>query len=175
MNREETSRVVAVLMAVYPDRPVVPGTVAGWALALDDVPYADAMVAAQVWIKTSRFFPTPSQIRELLAEATAGIPEWEAAWDEVASRRRRRGIYVGERWGNDEGAWSSPAVEAALRLVGGYAAFCAVETGDEGTMRAQFRDAYTRARTAAVRRVQLGDDTPALPGNVRSIADRAAS
>lgn len=147
---------VEMLAAAFPKQPLPPQTIAVYARMLRDLDRVAVESAIIGLMATATFFPAIAEIRKAVAEAANDIPDWEVAWDEVTAARRQYGSYIGPRWGNDGGFWSSPLVESALRHVGGYPALCAVTYDDEPTLRAQFRDIYRRSRDAAIKRIQVG-------------------
>lgn len=170
MNITEATKLVAVLKANYSAATVSPETPMAYLFGLEDLDYETVMRAAKIAIRTMKFMPNAAELRELIAEAATDIQPWETAWNEVTATRKRYGVYIGAKWGNDAGHWSTPFVTDALRVVGGYEAICAATFDEEPTIRAQFRNAYQNARNAAIKRVQMGDATSVLgAGDVRPI------
>ena len=104
--------------------------------------------------------------------------EWEAAWTELMKVIRTYGLdrnpttyWTGD--GPTQGpafpGWSSELVAEAVALVG-YRAVCMAEEAQQATIRAQFRDAYTKARKRHLLKVQTG--VAALPGpGMSAVAD----
>lgn len=176
MNPAEAKELIAVLMAVYPKHPVQAQTPVAYAMVLRDVPIAEAMTAAEAWMRSSPHFPTPADLIGILAEASATTPEWEIAWAEVMRTIKTWGTYITHQihpagpWPG----WSSEVLVQAVRHVGGYEAICAADLDKLPTVRAQFRDWFRAARDREVKAIKLG---PALaPGGatVRAIREGAA-
>jgi hypothetical protein len=63
VNLEEVGRLLAVLKAAYPQQTILEQTPVAYQMALDDVPYDEAMAAAATHIKSSPFFPKPAELR----------------------------------------------------------------------------------------------------------------
>lgn len=113
MNRDETSRVLAVLTAHWPNyqMPNPEGTLMAYQLGLDDVPYDAAMQAAAKAIKTARFFPTVAELRDLILDKLLDFPSAEEAWAEI-----RRGFSYGGIYREPE--WSCLPLAQAVRAIG---------------------------------------------------------
>ncbi len=172
MNRIDTSKLLAMLTTLWPNTVVTDETITGWTWALEDTEYEDAVAAAKVLIRTHTggFLPPPAALLEIIAESHGGLDEWEAAWTELLAVIRAFGVDTApksywDRNGPTEGpvfpGWSSPLVAEAVALVG-YRAVCMADEREQATIRAQFRDAYTKARKRQLVKVQTG--VVALPG-----------
>jgi hypothetical protein len=159
MNETDAARLLRIARTLWPDMTIEPATITAWTWALGDLPTAAVETAMKTWIRTSAFAPKPSDLRKLIAEETAAGEPWEAAWDELMTTIRARGVYLmDERFRSyREGwcGWSSPEVEAAIRHVG-YREVCLADTETLGVLRAQFRDAYRSAQQRRIRDVQTG-------------------
>lgn len=160
MTREETARVLAVLMAKWPNHPVPnpEATAAAYHLALDDVPYDAAMAAAAAWMKRSRFFPAACELRELAVTARWALPSVAEAWEEV-----RRGLSEGGIYREPE--WSCLPLRQTIRSIG-WRVVCCSQEGD-GDMAERFALTYRTYRERAIRDVDLpalwsGDGAPRL-------------
>ena len=154
MTRSETAKLVAMLQVLWPGQPVERAMVDVYHAAVGHLP---ADVAAQAFadaVRTMTFFPKPAEILALADDRASRRLAPVEAWAEVEGRVRRYGSYVGPRWGNDPGPWSSEAVARALDAVGGYRAVCASE--DIAIVRAQFLKAYQSLVERARREFALG-------------------
>lgn len=169
MNLPEAIQLIAVLQESYPKFPFTEKSPVVWSWALEEVEYETAMNAVKIAIKTRPYCPVPAEIYEIIGQMSPIYASWEDAWAEVTACRKKHGVYVGPRFRNDGGQWSSPLVEAALRHIGGYLALCEVETKNEPTMRAQFREAYERARTREVVRFYSSNARPALRADLTTL------
>lgn len=158
MNLTETKKLLAVLKSIYPTHPILEETPIGYQMALSEITYEQGMAAAQVWIRTNQFFPKPSELLGLLAEARTETPDWEVGWGEVMRAIKAWGTYIGHKVhpAGPFPGWSSTTLEGAIRHVGGYEAICAADRDDLPTMRAQFRDYWTRSRRREVTALQIG-------------------
>jgi hypothetical protein len=149
MTLQEAARMLRVLASVWPAYPIAdPDTMAeAYAIALADVPAELAMGAAQQALRTSRFFPTPSEVRELVAEEVLDLPTPEEAWEEVLAEIRAVGRYGRPRFTSDVLA------ETVARL--GWLSLCGAE--DVAAARATFERSYKAHRRRWLRDVDFGD------------------
>lgn len=117
MTTSEAAKLVALFKAHADHNQHGPELVEMWALAMDDIPYAAAMVAYKHWIRTRKWFPKPSEIRELVNEKVFGIPSVETA--RAQAERSLRENYPGHtvRFAPDR------LVIEAMRTVGGTHVF----------------------------------------------------
>lgn len=88
-DRERFGELLALLGEVF-NEPVTPARVAGYWLALDDLPFADVHAGVQRALKECRFFPKPAEIRTL----GAAVPV-DAAWVNHQLSRAISGHEVG--------------------------------------------------------------------------------
>jgi len=148
MTTEETARVVAVLMAQWPNHPVPnpDATVASYRLALDDVPFEAAMTAAAAWMKRSRFFPAACELRELAIAARWDLPTAEDAWREVRAGLAAGGIY-------GEPVWSCLPLHRAIRAIG-WRTLCLSPEGDPAVLD-RFARTYRTYRERAIREADV--------------------
>lgn len=124
MNIEETARVVAVLMAHWPNHPIPSpdATIAAYQLGLSDVPYEIGTAAAERAIRTARFFPTVAELRDLILDKLLDFPTAEEAWAEIT-----RGFSYGGMYREPE--WSCLPVAQAVRAIG-WRVLCTSPEGD---------------------------------------------
>jgi hypothetical protein len=160
MTREETARVLAVMMAKWPNHPIPnpEATAAAYHLALEDVPYDAAMAAAAAWMKRSRFFPAACELRELAVTAQWDLPSASEAWAEV-----RRGLSHGGVYREPE--WSCLPLQQTIRAIG-WRVICTSPEGD-GDMAERFSLTYRTYRDRAIREADIpalwaGDPPPML-------------
>ena len=105
-----TAEAYAILRAAYPKWSLDGAQLVVWAKLLEDVPGDELVRAATQHARTSKWPPTVAELREL---ATPPKMEGIEAWDEI-----QRALI---RYGPDDAVpWSSPAVETAVRAVGGW-------------------------------------------------------
>lgn len=148
MNLEETARVVAILEGSFPNFPTKPQTVAAYHLALDDLPCEAVQAAVREALRTLKFFPTPAELRAIVADKLLGLPTAEEAWGEVAAQIRECGVYRTP-------AWSCAAVQAAVRAIG-YRNLCMTEIDDLPGQRAHFYRTFDAYRERALKEADLG-------------------
>lgn len=144
MTIDDAMHLIEMLAAAFPKQRLDERNIAVYARMIEDFDRVEAEAAILHLMATATFFPAIAEVRAAIAEGRTILPIWEDAWDQLITIRKRHGSYVGPRWGNQIG-WDD-LTDQALRIIGGYESFCAVSFADEGTMRAQFRDAYTNLR-----------------------------
>ena len=68
MNKKETAQVLAILRSVYPTVKIEnpEAMLKGWEWQLGDLPAELVMKAADIHAKSSKYFPTPAEIRKLI-------------------------------------------------------------------------------------------------------------
>ena len=71
MNKKEAAQILAICRAVYPNTKIedASATVTGWVMELGDFSSEAIMKAARLHMATSKFFPTPADIREKIVRA----------------------------------------------------------------------------------------------------------
>lgn len=85
--------------------------------ALADLPLDAIRAAANVHVRTSKFFPRPAELREALVGSAED--QAELAWAHVLGEVRRVGAYGVPTWPD------AATARAAAELFGGWAALCA--------------------------------------------------
>lgn len=156
MTRSEAAKLVAILAAL-PNAKVNEQSAVLYYLALEDIAYKDAERAVAILIRTTKFMPTPAEIREVLADAQIDVPQWEEAWHEFMRVVRRYGVYfVDDRYSKpDWSGWSSDAVADAVQHVG-FRNACMSDESNDSTLKAQFRNFYEGQRKRRQRALQVG-------------------
>lgn len=71
MSPQESARLVGVISAAYPHRPVGPETVKVYATLMQDLEYPTASRAVAECVKASKFPPSVAEIREAYAHIAA--------------------------------------------------------------------------------------------------------
>ena len=71
MNKKETAQVLAILRTTYPNTKIenAGAMTEAWYMCLGDLSAESVMKAARLHMETSKFFPTPAEIREKLVRA----------------------------------------------------------------------------------------------------------
>jgi hypothetical protein len=138
MNTQETGRILAVLKATWPDRTINEETVGSYHRALGDLDYAALCEATGYLVQTSRFFPTPAELRDAVLDVVIGVIPPELAWEEVRYQMAEVGHH-------GTPSWSNPVLADAVRAIG-WGDLCRSDIEQASTNRAQFRDAYAAAR-----------------------------
>lgn len=156
MTKSEAAKLVAILAAL-PNAKVNEQSAMLYYLALEDIAYADAERAVAILIRTSKFMPTPAEIREVLTDALIDIPQWEEAWNEFLRVVKRYGVYfTDDRYTKHGwGGWSSQAVADAVQHVG-FRNACMSDESNDATIKAQFRNFYEGQRKRRQRALQVG-------------------
>lgn len=151
MKESEATVLVATLAAAFPRQQLAEPTIKVYAHDLVDLDAAAANAAIETLRRTSRFFPTISEIREATAALQLGAPEPMRAWEQACGRGPRH-----------------PLVQRARRIVGDDYDWRVTPTG---IMRRSFRDAYAEVRAEAVRALV----SPTLDAaEQRALAERPA-
>jgi hypothetical protein len=125
MKESEVAKIVAILKSHADHQATQRDLVALWSMAMDDMPYAAVEVAVRHWIKHHKWFPKPSEIRDLVDEHVFGIPSPETA--RVQVERSLKENYPGQPLKYEP----DPLVIEALRTVGGTHVFRNAQSGRE--------------------------------------------
>ena len=150
MTYPEIAKLLAILKVTYPNAQSADPTaqVRAWAMALSDIPYALAEAAIQRHVKRSKWHPTPSEIRELIADAHGVLPDEATAWQMVRQYIRDNG-YI------NPAPWSGPSIVLeAVRAIGGFRQLRMSESPDRD--RDAFGRAYRTYRERALGEIDLG-------------------
>lgn len=116
-------------------------------MQLCDIDYQVMTMALNKWVATNKWAPTIADLRESAYTITdPGIPDWDAAYEDVRKNIRKYGFYNAEA-GLAE--LTGVTLETVKRL--GYTNMCLSD--NPTAIRANFRDIYNRlaerARTDA--------------------------
>jgi hypothetical protein len=141
MTESKIADVLALLVGSYPRQALGAATLNAYTVMLVDLDGDQAMRAVTELVATSKWFPSIAEIRERAAESTAGVPDFDQAWDEVQARIQDTGY-------GPMPQWSSPALADSVRAIG-WKTLCHDE--NQATVRAQFRDMYAKRREREVR------------------------
>lgn len=158
MTRQECAQVIAVLRSVYPDQVIADpkALVAAWEMAMGDVPYAAVNEAIRRYVRTAKWMPKPSEIRELVAEAYGVAPDEGTAWGLVLRHMREHGYL-------NPPAFTGPApVAAAVAAIGGWHRLRT--STDAEADRAAFGRAYAATRSRALADMDLGVELAKVDG-----------
>lgn len=138
------AQALATLARAFPRYPVPAETATLYIQALADIPPAVLVhaVAGIINTRTSDRLPTVGMIREAAAEFTLALPTEAEALRQITARID----WARDR--NGDPPKVHPTVDAALRQVGGYAAF---RQADSGVVKGQFGRIYRDERAARIR------------------------
>lgn len=166
MTEREVAKLVAVLIAAFPNSKISPETSAVYERMLRDLDYAAANAAIERLLATSKWLPTVAEIREAaLTLHTGEIQPGGDAWGEVLRLQSPRDEAEFERL--------DPVIARCIdRLgmlrrdtvwrAGSEIRRCRVELGDNETAdRARFIELYDQL-AATQRRAQLSESLPAM-------------
>jgi hypothetical protein len=159
----ETTELLAILKMAWPAHQLeIELGSAVYHRALSDIPYDLGNRAVDEWLRTGKFFPAPSEIRELALRAGVGLPAAEIAWQEAQR------VTSGYRPGDAPPVWSSKVLEETVAGIG-WGAIKMCDAENLGTLRAQFRDMYN----ALLKRTVADDAQAALDeaGDRRDMLD----
>lgn len=156
MKLSEAVRIVSRLQAAYPRQEYPDSTAEIYAGALLDLEAEDVEHAAVYLVRTSKWFPTISEIRERVAEDRADLPEPEMAWAEVREAIGRYGL------DQTRPAWSCAEIGDAVRVLG-WRTLCT--STNIGLERERWIKTYTALRRKRIE--QIVAPAGALPGQLR--------
>ena len=159
MNRPEALALLEVLQAAYPRQEVTPTLANLYCSMLADIDAEAAVKAVLVHIATNPYLPAISEIRSLVAESAAGVPDADQAWAEVLSEVRRVGSYGVPKF-------SHPAIAACVEGVG-WRCICLSE--NIATERAHFLRMYGDVKKRVVREAKTEER---LANRLRREGDR---
>lgn len=169
MNKAETAKILALLKEHADNKTMTPETVEYWAIALDDIPYPAALAAYKHWIRTKKWMPKPSEIRDLVDEKVFGIPSPESA--RAQAERAIRENYPGHpvKYTPDK------LVLDALRTIGGAHMFRNAQSARESeSLWSRFAVVYDDLRRERVEAIDYAAEYAALQSgtsaNVKAIA-----
>jgi len=149
MTPADASKLVAVLVAAFPNARVTSGTSAVYERFLADLDYRDVDEAVAVLVATCKFLPTVAEIRDAVAKSRSGAltaPSAEEAWGMVLREVGRRGRYRLPEF-------THPAIEAAVSAMG-WVNIC--DSENQVADRAHFFRTYDAALATSTRRENVG-------------------
>lgn len=171
MNRGEVKKLLALLQAHAPQERVTDATTAVWEMAMDDVPYEAVLPAVRTWIRASKWFPKPVELRDLVLDHVCGLPTADDAW--TAIEREIAASYPGRT----HDGWSNVPELAmkALRQIGGTWAVRHSERRE--VLRDRFIAVYNDRRREALKDLDVAERWAALHAGptVRVLPEREAS
>jgi hypothetical protein len=143
VDSSEANRLVARLLAAYPEARITDETSAFYARYLTDLDARAASEAVDDLILDSSTLPTIAEIRRMVIEKDVDLPTALEAWASI----------VGKRSGA-EPTEPAPLVREVCNLFGGS---YTIRNSDQPTiMRAQFLKAYAERRDEELRRQNVG-------------------
>ena len=141
MNRNERITAVVRMLAATFNRQATEAFYAGYLVGLDGVPEADIESAAAKALATSKFMPSPAELREL-CNAHEYTDDEKAV---LAFGAVERAVSVVGSYGSPD--FDDPRINAAIRLCGGWVRICGLaESEFDKWFRADFVKAYKAAR-----------------------------
>lgn len=180
MNTQQTAIILHVLRSVWPNTEITANTVKAYQWAMEDLTYAEGERAAKTWMRTGKFFPKPSELREIIGNETAGMDEIaESAWSEVQREVRRVGfnrppVFSGGAFLESPIAtFSSDLVRETVDSLT-WRLICTTDEPEK--LRDQFLWTYKALRKRDVSRVQRGTISTGdmLPANVSAMKEIAS-
>lgn len=157
---------VQSLVDAFPNRNVNEATVLRYVDDLEDLPEPLVVAAIRQLRRTNTFLPTIGEIRMLVVEAGCGLPDENAAWQEV--RREMADKSIGS------GPWEcSPLVLDIVKSIGTWE----LRNDPDGKSAERFRRLYRERRMELVKRMAAGDLSlpAALPERRVSALERGAA
>lgn len=147
MTRDETGQLLTILRATYHNVRLdnAAATVDAWFMALSDAPFPVMRQAAQAWIATQQWFPTPAELRMLAIDQAGLLPPAADAWGLVMGHIRRHPLGV---------PFDGPAaIEQAVQAIGGWRELRLSE--EQSYDRQAFAKAYETYRQRAARDLDM--------------------
>jgi hypothetical protein len=150
MTFDEWKKIAKGLRAVYTSDRFLPDgdSVRIWFSLLKDLPYEQVSIAAQKYMETEHFPPTPADLR---AAVTPPPAEWSDAWAQVIGAVRKYGS-----WDVKKAEESFDDLTArVVKNLGGFRRICELEYDEMDVLRANFRDIYSRQAKAEAESNQM--------------------
>lgn len=142
-ERAATMKLLAATRKMFPQSKADGDTFALYIAALDDLTFPEIQAGVMKCLRTAKFFPTVAEIYDAAesmqqhADGT-GKPDAGAAWKEAIDFAKSRGPYDDRPF-----PWSCPEVAEAVDRFG-RTSLWELESRNESTARAQFRDIYEK-------------------------------
>lgn len=163
MSYKEWLSIAIGLRSVYTSDRFLPDedAIKIWYELLKDLPYEQVNIAAQKYMTTSHFPPTPADLRAAILPPPA---DWDDAWQTVISAVRKYG------------SWDVKSAESSfddmtarvVRNLGGFRRICELEYDEMDVLRANFRDIYTRLAKREAENAQM---PPMLRGMINQMLE----
>lgn len=147
MIPEHIGRMFALFSTTYPSWKFNEATMETWAKLLVDVEPAALLTAAAQHARTSKFHPTPAEIRDLSVSPDKLGLSPEEAWAEVMKQIRSVG------W-NGTPKFSSEAVKRAVSALGSWRTICSQTSNEIAANRAHFFRTYAAFAGSARRQLE---------------------
>lgn len=165
---EQIAKVVGTMAAAFPHAQVTQETYAVYAKLLADIPVAELQAAALQCLASARFMPTIGELRDKALElrrlaSDNGAPDAGTAWAEVLEAARCCAYHTP--------TFSHPAIEAAVRAIGGIRMVGFAPQDDLISHRARFMECYGTYRE---REQQEQAMLPGVRGTLAKMAEIAA-
>ena len=155
-TRNEIGRQLGLMALAYKRDDVGEPLVRLFEMMLNDYTDEQVRAACEGHMRTSKFFPAPSEIIERIADSVCDLPTPEVAWSEVLGAIHAKGSYETPEWKCE------PIATAVARM--GWSQLCATPSDTIGVTAAQFRGIYAGLRAMAMKRVtQPGIAGPSQP------------
>lgn len=141
MTEAEWLRIAAEIQARWPQRELGDETLALWFADLERFPAEQVRAAVLAfYVEGREWAPNSGQVANKLAELDDADGDWAEGWTLAKRANLKSDPREGMRWLEER---SPNAAETVRRLdCGGNQALMIYLNADEGTVRAQFRDAY---------------------------------
>ena len=139
-DKKAFAEMLAGACAVYDRRPLETAAIRIYWQCLRAYSMDDLQAAMARHIQTSKFFPKPAELIQLI-EGTAGT-QAVTAWAAVMGAIRQVGS-----WGLPE--FEDPAIDLAIRSLGGWKQLCLMRESEVGFVQKRFEDAYGAYRYGA--------------------------
>jgi len=168
MNHAEGLEIIADLKDAFPRQVIEDGTLKTYIDSLADLEAADVKAAVVRIIRTSRFFPTIAEIRELVAERTLSIPSAADAWHEVQEKANDYDDYdEARKWPT----FSHPLIKQTVNDLGGLRALYYSQA--PGVDRAHFLKLFNETRADLLARAVAGELPAPAPVKALPVGDPA--
>jgi hypothetical protein len=157
LTYEDALKLVKIAAQVHPEyqNKDVLSMAKAWALIMPEVSPKTAQAAMVLHFRTSRFWPKPAELLELVREIEgrdSDLPSAAEAWEEVEQHASRY----------DKHEFSCPIIERACKAIGGKAGIGEANLSSIPTIRAQFMKIYDQLKQDKVK-ARRRQEVAALP------------
>ena len=158
---DEVTALVKMMSAGFVHAQVTPATYLVYAEGLEDIPAWELEMARKQCMAGARFMPTIGELRDRVLElrrlaSSDGAPDAGTAWAEV--------LDAASCCAYNTPTYSHPAIEAAVRAIGGIKLVGFAPSGELMSHRARFMECYGTYRE------RERDDQAMLPGVKAAVA-----